>query len=152
MRPVIARASLAAVLALLAATSASGRSTYAAFESRDIVVQGKGDGMKEVSRGIDWWVSGEPPRKYQRIGTIVDLREDTGGANKITNSRDVAKLVIDAGGNAAIILSQESKALGGNPVFSTFGGQQYGQSVTQGPERAQIESTLAVIRYVGPAT
>lgn len=145
----IARAALAAGIALLAASAAAARPAYTAFAGKDAVVQGKGDGKKQVFRGIDWWFSGEPALKYVRIGTIVDQRQDDGRADTVTGSRDIASLITTNGGNAVIVLNQESSKVSANPVFNTFGGQQYGQSATQGPTIVQIVTTLAVIKYVG---
>ena len=134
---------------VMLAAPAGARPTYAAFKDAAAVMQGRGDGTMKVSRGIDWWFSGEPARKFQRVGAITDIRTENGREDDVFGSSDVANLVTGKGGTAVIVLGQERKTVASAPVFNTFGGGAgYGNTVVSPPPGEQITTTLAVIKYV----
>jgi hypothetical protein len=99
---------LASVLAL-SAGPAFAKTTFFKYEGRPQIRDGDG-GVKQTNRGIDVWVQGSPPRKYEIIGTLVDDR-DMGDGDALT-SKKVAKTVREAGGDALMLTDQQSATTG----------------------------------------
>ena len=119
----------AAVLAFAAAISlaALGAPTHAgtqmlAYDGPDAIKQGQGGERKTVD-GIDFWLEGSPPHRFQVLGVLEDERLKTGLIGLIRMSsleKDMARLARQAGGDA-VILTEEHGNLRGI-VGSTFGG------------------------------
>ena len=51
--------------------------------------------------GLDWWTSGEPPRRYRVLGTIVDNR-GSGIIAKVTFDSNIVEMAREKGGDAII--------------------------------------------------
>jgi hypothetical protein len=91
--------------AILATALLSGCALYAdtnfqPYEAKNGIFEGQG-GAKETIDGIDFWTSGEPPRKFKMLGVINDVRV----ANPITMNGlkgAVAQKAKEAGGDAVI--------------------------------------------------
>jgi hypothetical protein len=146
---VIVHAAFGATLALLVASAAVARPTYVAFDKKNVVAQGRGDGTVKAIGGIDWWVSGEPARSFQRIGTIRDIRVDNGRPDGVIGASDIAKLVVAKGGDAVVVLAQTKTKVTAPSTFNLISGQIYGPSVILGPPLDAFDTTFAVISYVG---
>jgi hypothetical protein len=87
--------------------------SFRPYESRSpAIVEGQG-GVRETVDGIDIWANGDPPRRYQVIGSI-ELRgyEGYGSPNEV-----LARKVREVGGNAAIRMNRSSQFGGG--VFAS---------------------------------
>lgn len=98
---------LAAALSLLAGCATT---EYKSFESKNNLFEGTG-GTKIVVDGMDIWDNGEPPRTFKVLGIIDDERP--GGIIPMASLRgDMAKKAREAGGDAVIQLSSESRISG----------------------------------------
>ena len=146
MRPVVVWFATFAMSAGVA-TPVGAKSRFQPFEARNSIVEGTG-GTRVTKNGIDYWTAGDPPRRYQILGIIVDKRSSGPLAGDAVGSKSVAKAAVKAGGDAVILLSQNTRMTG---IFhsgqaQSYGGQAYGSgvSVPVGQEVAQ----LAVIKYL----
>ncbi|MGY4531476.1 hypothetical protein ACVW0Y_000586 [Pseudomonas sp. TE3786] len=93
-------ATLMVATALLSGCALYASTTFQPYETKDGTYVGRG-GARETIDGIDFWSSGEPPRKYKVIGVITDKRVN----NPITMDGlkgAVASKAREAGGNAVI--------------------------------------------------
>lgn len=100
---------------------------FLAYEGKDAIQDGRG-GEKKVVGGIEFWLDGSPPHRFQILGTIQDERHKTGLIGAIAMSSleaDVAKAARAAGGDAVILMGEQDNVQG--YAGSTFGNaQQYG--------------------------
>jgi hypothetical protein len=106
---------LAAAACLLAAASPVIGAQFLAYEGPDSVHEGHG-GEKKVVGGVDFWLHGSPPRRFQVIGSVVDERRQRGIIGAIEMSMlddDVAREARSAGGNAVILTEEHDVARGG---------------------------------------
>jgi hypothetical protein len=78
--------------------------------SGDAVILGNGGASKKVD-GIDFWVDGTPPRKFQIIGFIEDSRPGRGPAMAVRN-RALASKAKEHGGDAVLLRDVEKENLG----------------------------------------
>ena len=78
--------------------------------SGDAVILGNGGASKKVD-GIDIWVDGTPPRKFQIIGFIEDSRPGRGPAMAARN-RALASKAKEHGGDAVLLRDVEKENLG----------------------------------------
>lgn len=136
---------MAAALGLMAAPAQAGIK-FAAYEGPDAVQTGQG-GTKMTSRGIDFWTTGSPARKFQVLGVITDERSDKpitkifGG--DAVGSKGVAKKVLQAGGNAVIVIDQNDRSGG------MIGHVNWREFTNFGARRVTITKTqFLVIRYL----
>ena len=90
-----------ATLTLCAAPAWAGV-TYAEYSGPDAVQTGNG-GTKISKNGIDYWTSGSPYGKFQVLGVLSDTRTDKLLSGDAIGSKDLAKRVLKAGGNALIV-------------------------------------------------
>jgi hypothetical protein len=93
MRALILPCALALILAACS-------TDFQPYEGRDAVREGHG-GTRQVVDGMDWWTSGEPPRHYRVLGTIMDNR-GSGIIAKVTFESNIVKMARQAGGDAVI--------------------------------------------------
>lgn len=102
---------LAALTSITPAYAFGARTTFQFYDGNDSIHVGSG-GTRVTANGIDYWTHGQPPKRFQIIGIIVD---DRGTAHKALNSAldgkvigspKVAKLCKDHGGDAVIVDSQ----------------------------------------------
>jgi hypothetical protein len=84
---------------------------FQAWEGRQaLVVEGRG-GTKKIVDGMDVWMNGDPPRKFQVLGLVEDQRP--GGIIPMAQLKhDVVRKVRQYGGNAAILISSVSQLRG----------------------------------------
>ena len=84
---------------------------FQAWEGRTaLVVEGHG-GTRKIVDGVDVWMNGDPPRKFQVLGLVEDQRP--GGIIPTARLKhDVVRKVRQYGGNAAILISSVSQLQG----------------------------------------
>jgi hypothetical protein len=130
MKPLALRAGLAAIAIVGAISYPVGRAVAAteflAYEGRDSVQEGQG-GNKKVINGVDFWVFGTPPHRFQVLGMISDERWASGiyGLIQVANiERDIAKRAQLAGGDAVILQDSHNNVWGISG--STFGSASWG--------------------------
>ncbi|TKD50553.1 hypothetical protein [Sphingomonas baiyangensis] len=138
---------LAAALAVAFPATAHAKIVFAAYEGPDAMQTGPG-GTKVDMRGIELWMTGGPPRRFQIIGFITDSRKDRLLDGDALDSPAIAKKAREVGGEALILNTQSERqvgtAMGGNlwsNGTSTFGS---GNSVAVNRKTTQF----IVIRYV----
>lgn len=91
------------------------------YESRNAVREGQGGERKTVD-GVDFWMRGDPPRRYQIVGSLTDERHKTGLFGLIRMSSlesDIAKAAKAAGGDAVILEAEGDDTIG--MVGQSFG-------------------------------
>ena len=114
--------------------------------------------MKVVD-GVDFWMSGSPPHRFQVIGSIEDERHKTGLIGAIVMSsleKDIASNARRAGGDAVILADAHDNLLGtigsGFGSFSGSGGWGYyngfGSSTTITRPIESHASRFIVIKYL----
>lgn len=95
---------------------AGAKVQFSAYEGPESIKVGTG-GTKITKNGVDYWTSGSPPRRYQIIGMITDKRDEEWDGGHAVGSPKVARLVLQAGGDAVIISSQTEGGSGGGAGF-----------------------------------
>src|SRR5579864_8344053 len=119
IRSAFAAGLLAAML--LAAWPATASTEFLAYQGRDSIHEGQG-GDKKVVDGVDFWVDGSPPQRFQVLGAITDERWRSGLYGLMQISRlqhDIAKEVRAVGGDGVIITDAEDRVWGYST--STYG-------------------------------
>lgn len=102
---------IAIVLASAAiAGPALAGANFAPYEGKDAIAEGRG-GTRVTKDGVDFWTTGEPPRRYQVLGVLSDKR-GTGALSGKAIGGGTAKHVREIGGDAAIILGEDTQAVG----------------------------------------
>jgi hypothetical protein len=96
-------------LALVAGT-ATAASDFASYDGNDAVREGQG-GTKVTTDGVEFWTSGAPPHRYRVLGVLTDSRSSGVFSGSATGS-SVAKHIRSLGGDAAILMSQDSQVRG----------------------------------------
>jgi hypothetical protein len=144
--------------ALSVGTAALAGPDFLIYEGPDAVRQGQGGERKTVD-GVDFWLSGNPPRKFQVLGSLVDRRHKTGiyGAIRMSGlDSDIAKAAKQAGGDAVILQEENDEVTGiadfrSANVYGTGGPTWYnGNGFSSGVARP-IEahnSSYLVIKYL----
>jgi hypothetical protein len=105
---------------LAAVVSLAGCATEYYTYSGSPVIQGHGGASKRVD-GIDLWVIGTPPRKFQVIGYIEDSRPG-GPIPMAARDGQLAAKVRAAGGDGLIMSSDASRYIG---TFTTANASAY---------------------------
>ncbi len=95
------------ILAALAtaATPVAAGTEFLSYEGRDAIQVGQG-GERKVVDGIDFWLDGSPPHRFQILGSITDERWRSGLIGVIAMSaleHDIAKRTKAVGGDAVIL-------------------------------------------------
>lgn len=136
---------------LIVASSAEAKTRYEAYESRNSVVEGQG-GSRTTTDGVDFWTMGDPPRRYQIIGIIRDNRGTGPLHGHAIGSSGIAKRVRKAGGDAAILINQNSSVTGiwSQGRATTDGNQAYGSGISI-PIRERV-TVFAVVKYLPSAS
>jgi hypothetical protein len=120
------RLALAAALAVTATVTASAAfagTHFYTYEGKDTVREGTG-GAKEVVGGVDFWIEGSPPRRFQLIGVLTDDRLKTGLFGIIAMAdlkRDMARHVRKVGGDAVVMTQTEDTVEGATGATFTSG-------------------------------
>ena len=125
-----------AMAALIQSSASLAKARFETYEARNSIVDGNG-GSRTAKDGIDFWTIGDPPRRYQIIGIIRDKR-GTGvfHGNALASSK-IAKMVREAGGDAVILLDENTTLKG---VLSRGSG--FAIPIQQ------RTTTLAVVKYL----
>jgi len=100
---VVAGAMVAA--ALLAGPAAWAGTGFLIYDGWDSVQQGQG-GEKKVVGGVDFWMTGSPPRRFKILGSIDGARRRGGLVGMVSFSSlddGVAKQTLAVGGDAVIL-------------------------------------------------
>jgi len=141
---------LAIGLAIAAAQSAEAKTRFEAYEARDSIVEGSG-GSRIEKDGVDFWTMGDPPRRYQIIGIIRDNRGTGPLHGNAIGSSGIAKKVREVGGDAAILLNQNSalKGIYSQGQATANGNQAFGSGFAI-PIQERV-STFIVVKYLEPA-
>jgi hypothetical protein len=98
----VAGAMLATALLVGPARAGTGFLTYDGWDS---VQQGQG-GEKKAVGGVDFWMTGSPPRRFKILGSIDGARRKGGLAGMVSFSSPddgVAKQTLAVGGDAVIL-------------------------------------------------
>jgi hypothetical protein len=104
---------LAAILVICAGCS----TTYYQYSGAKPIM-GTGGASKTVD-GIDLWIEGTPPIKFQILGVILDGRPGRGIAMAMRDSQ-VAALVKKQGGNAVLLSFDDREHVGSFSSGSSF--------------------------------
>lgn len=120
---------------------------FIAFEGKNAVKEGEG-GAKKTVEGVEFWSDGAPPRKFRLLGYVTDRRQKNGllGMARMSSlEKDVAEVVKNNGGDAAILMASEAETVGmiGN-AFATGNRSAFGTSV--GVQKQN--SKYAVVKYL----
>ena len=100
------------IVAAVAGTAAASPE-FLTYESRNPVRTGQGGERKTVD-GVDFWMRGNPPRRYKILGSLSDERHETGlfGAIRMSSlESDIAEAAKAAGGDAVILEKARDKAV-----------------------------------------
>ncbi|MBC2652052.1 hypothetical protein H7F50_19100 [Novosphingobium flavum] len=101
-----------------ASAGAQAKIDFALYEGKPVVRTGEG-GTKITKNGIDYWTSGEPPRRYQVIAMVQDKRDEFWDGGHAVGSPSIAAKVKKAGGDAVIIQSENEAGHGGGYSSTT---------------------------------
>jgi hypothetical protein len=99
-------AAITAGLMLAACAQSAIAQEFEPYESRTPQIHDGQGGERKTVNGVDFWMRGEPPRRYQFLGSITDERHKTGLWGLISMAgfeKDIAKTCKDAGGDAVIL-------------------------------------------------
>jgi hypothetical protein len=102
----------------------AGAQDFLAYDGRDSVRAAGQGGERKTVDGIDFWMSGAPPRPFQVLGSISDERHATGIWGMISMSnldRDIVKLTKKAGGDAVVLADAHDEVTGITGGSSSFG-------------------------------
>lgn len=141
---------LAVYVLLGFASVAASAQEFVAYEGKNAVREGDG-GAKKTVEGVDFWSDGAPPRKFVLVGYVTDRRHKSGligMARMASLERDVAAIVKENGGDAAILVNSESETVGriGNGLAQGNGSTASGFGASVGIQKHN--SKFAVVRYV----
>lgn len=105
---------LACLALIILGPATATAAEFTAYEGRHAVREGEGGDKKTVD-GIDFWSNGDPPRKFEIIGSLSDRRQKTGLIGMVRMSgleSDIAKGVKAVGGDAVILQSSSDDLVG----------------------------------------
>jgi hypothetical protein len=150
-------AALSLVMAASCGSAIAGPE-FLTYEGRNSVHDGQGGERKTVD-GVDFWMRGDPPRRYQVIGSLTDVRHSTGLYGLIRMSSlesDIAKAAKAAGGDAVILQGEGDEVIGtvgssfGNANGSYGNGSYNGNSSTVGISHTMEnhDSRYLVVKYL----
>lgn len=141
------RALMALLVISFCAAPAVAKSRFQPYEGADAVLEGKG-GTRITKNGIDYWTSGMPPRRFKVLGLIEDRRGTGVLAGEAIGSKSVAKAAKQAGGDAVVFLSADTRMTGvvTGGQASAYGNQAYGSGWAAPVGRTT--SKLAVVKYL----
>jgi hypothetical protein len=153
----LALAGLILVTASAAAPLAHAGTEFLAYEGRDAIQEGRGGERKTID-GIDFWMDGAPPHRFQILGSIRDERWESGiiGIIRMSNlGHDIAKRVKELGGDAVILSDSHDNIKG--YASSSFGQATYGGGSAFGSSSSftnaygSHSSSFVVVKYLPDA-
>ena len=135
------------VAAALWASPVLAKARYVAYEGLDSISEGRG-GTKVVAHDVDFWTTGQPPRRFQVLGIITDKRGTGWIAGDAVGSNSVAKKVKEVGGDAVIVMDQNSRITGyvHGGQANVNGNAAYGSGWTAPVEEATTR--MVVVKYL----
>ena len=135
------------VVIAMAVCPAGAKTRFEPYEARNPVVEGQG-GARTMKDGVDFWTTGDPPRRYKIIGIIRDNRGTGLFFGNAIGSSGIAKKIREVGGDAAILLNQNSsvKAVWSQAQASADGNQASGSGVAI-PIEERV-TTFVVVKYL----
>ena len=139
------------VLAVALATQpANAKTRFERYEARDSIVEGNG-GSRIEKDGVDFWTMGDPPRRYQIIGIIRDNRGTGPLHGNAIGSSGIAKKVREVGGDAVILLNQNSalKGIYSQGQATANGNQAFGSGIAIPIQ--ERTTTFIVVKYLEPS-
>jgi hypothetical protein len=133
----------ACLVATLAAPASAGVQ-FSTYEGPQAVQTGTG-GAKISKDGIDFWTDGTPPRRFQILGFLTDTRGDGSFSGNAIGSSGLAKRVRAAGGDALVIIDQNTRPEGSVGMLrpNGFGGVQHISRAVN-----TVTTKFAVVRYL----
>jgi hypothetical protein len=141
---------LSCVLASVAITFSGCVSTEALPYQGGGVFVGQEGAAKNVN-GIDFWLTGSPPRKFQIVGYIQDSRPNR-GIPLLTMYPDLAKAAKSLGGDGVLIQSESIQYAGsvssGNTFVSPLGSGLVATGSGISVPLTQREGHFLVIKYL----
>jgi hypothetical protein len=92
-------------------SSATADPEFHPYESRQPLIKEGQGGERTTVKGIDIWAHGDPPKRYQVIGSLTDERRKDwhlfGSPLMSDLPNDLAKAVKAAGGDAAVLENEQ---------------------------------------------
>ncbi len=139
--------SVVAILSSLSAAPVNARTRFEPYEARNSIVEGQG-GSRTTTDGVDFWTTGDPPRRYQVIGIIRDNRGTGLLHGNAVGSTGIAKKVREVGGDAVIMINQNTsiKGIWSQGQASYGDGQAFGSTFSV-PIRERM-TTFFVVKYL----
>lgn len=132
---------------LLIAAPVNASTKFQAYEVKDQIIEGEG-GTRETVLGVDFWTTGTPPHKYKVIGIIIDDRNKGMLTHDAVGSEKVAKVIKEAGGDAAIVQSQSERTTGVVSSGSASYGYHYGFGTAFASAVRREKSEMIVVKYL----
>ena len=126
---------------------AQSHNVFEVYEGPAAIQEGSG-GTRVTKNGIDYWTSGSPPRRYQVIGRLTDKRSEEMDGGHAIGSPKVAKLVKQAGGDAVLVVNQNTVGAGSVGLGSFTGG--LASFFMMGSTNTM--TVFAVLKYLSPAS
>jgi hypothetical protein len=148
---------LALWAAVALAQAASAGTQFLTYDGRDAVQEGQG-GNKKVVDGVDFWMDGTPPHRYQILGEITDERWRSGLVGLIQMGRldkDIARMVHEKGGDAVLLADEHDRVVGvattgfGNAYGNRWGA--WGSSSAFSAPMTREASRFIVVKYLPDA-
>lgn len=135
------------VASALGSGIADAKTRFEKYEARNAIVDGSGD-SRTTKNGIDFWTTGDPPRRYQIIGIIRDNRGTGAFFGNAIGSSGIAKMVHQVGGDGVVVLNQNAtvKGVWSQGHASVYGNQAYGTNLAI-PIEERV-TTLVVVKYL----
>jgi len=97
------------------------KTEFLTYDGKNAIQEGQG-GDKKIVDGIEFWMDGTPPHRYQILGAITDERWNVGiiGAIQMSSfDKDIAKRAREAGGDAVLLADEHNNVVG--TLGSSFG-------------------------------
>jgi hypothetical protein len=140
-----------AMLAFALAGPAGAKPQYAAYEGTDSLQQGRG-GTMVTHNGVDFWVTGAPPRRYQIIGVITD-RKCLGLSlcGDPLKRPAVAQAARAGHGDAVILIGKSDDARGMVGSAASYPGPHYAAGFGWSSAVAEHGTTMLVVKYLDSA-
>lgn len=148
---------LALCFTLVLAPAAVAGTQFLTYEGRDAIQEGQG-GNKKVVDGVDFWMDGTPPHRYQILGEITDERWRSGLVGMIQMGhldRDIARMVHEKGGDAVLLADEHDRVVGvatsgfGNAYGNRWGA--WGSSSAFSAPLTREASRFIVVKYLPDA-
>ena len=109
---------VAAILAVGVSAPAFAKMEFASYQGEAVR---QGDGGTLIQRnGVDYWTTGSPPRMYKVVGVLTDSRSEDAFGKKAIDSKKLAKRIAEVGGNAAIVMDENTSSGGGLLISGVY--------------------------------